>query len=129
MVEPRRLADHRPHGGEAFRSCSRTPHPAGSRTPRAFRGRGAVNALIGGGARPPAEFVVERPGLRTTVQDLGRYGYARFGVGRSGAADWFSAALANRLVGNPGSAAVLEITLRGPRLRVTEEVIVAVAGA
>lgn len=88
-----------------------------------------MNALIGGGARPPAEFVVERPGLRTTVQDLGRYGYARFGVGRSGAADWLSAALANRLVRNPGSAAVLEITLRGPRLRVTEEVIVAVTGA
>src|SRR6185436_18850197 len=59
---------------------------------------------------PPA---VLRPGPLTTVQDLGRPGYAHLGIGRSGAADRASLRLANRLVGNPEDAAALEITLGG----------------
>ncbi len=54
-----------------------------------------------------------RPGPLTTVQDLGRPGYAHLGVARSGAADRDSLRLANRLVGNPEGAAGLEITLGG----------------
>jgi biotin-dependent carboxylase-like uncharacterized protein len=73
--------------------------------------------------------VVERSGLRTTVQDRGRVGLAHLGVPRSGAADRFSAGLANLVVGNPVDAAVLETTLTGPTLRFETSVVVAVTGA
>jgi allophanate hydrolase subunit 2 len=56
---------------------------------------------------------VVRAGPLTTVQDRGRFGYAHLGVPRSGALDQPAAALANALVGNAASAAVLETT-HGP---------------
>ncbi|MCE0534351.1 biotin-dependent carboxyltransferase family protein [Kineosporia rhizophila] len=56
------------------------------------------------------------PGLFTTIQDAGRAGHAHLGVPRSGALDRASYQLANRLVGNASGAAVLETTMRGPRL-------------
>jgi len=52
-------------------------------------------------------------GPLTTVQDLGRPGLAALGVGRSGAADTRSFALANRLLGNGPGAAMLEATFGG----------------
>ena len=58
--------------------------------------------------------LVLEPGLLTTVQDLGRYGWASFGVPEAGALDEEALRLANRLVGNAESAAALEITLLGP---------------
>lgn len=73
--------------------------------------------------------VVEHAGLRTTVQDRGRVGLAHLGVPRSGAADWYSAALANAIVGNPASAALLETTLTGPTLRFESPAAIAVTGA
>jgi KipI family sensor histidine kinase inhibitor len=63
-----------------------------------------------------------------TVQDTGRPGYASLGVGRSGAADQASAALANRLVGNAPEAAVLELSF-GAALAFREAARVAVTGA
>ena len=60
---------------------------------------------------------VLQPGLLTTVQDLGRTGYQRFGVPVSGAVDPRSASTANILAGNQEGEAVLECTLLGPRLR------------
>jgi antagonist of KipI len=72
-------------------------------------------------------FVLE-PGLLTTVQDLGRYGWASFGVPAAGALDEEALRLANRLVGNPESAAALEITLSGPVLRAAGDLDLAVAG-
>jgi biotin-dependent carboxylase-like uncharacterized protein len=63
-----------------------------------------------------------------TVQDTGRPGYASLGVGRSGAADAASAALANRLVGNAASAAVLELSF-GATLAFRVPARVAVTGA
>lgn len=70
------------------------------------------------------------PGPRSLVQDQGRPGMARIGVGRSGAADRRSFALANRIVGNEPEAAVIEVTLGGLRLRAVDApVIVAVTGA
>jgi biotin-dependent carboxylase-like uncharacterized protein len=56
---------------------------------------------------------VERGGPLTTVQDLGRPGWAHLGVPRAGALDQPALRLANRLVGNPESDAALEITLGG----------------
>ncbi|MEP9380840.1 biotin-dependent carboxyltransferase family protein [Nocardioides sp. KR10-350] len=68
-------------------------------------------------------------GVLTTVQDAGRPGYAHLGVPRAGALDAPAAALANRLVGNEPSAAVLEVTLGGLRVRSDAGLWVAVTGA
>ncbi|GGT20182.1 biotin-dependent carboxyltransferase family protein [Streptomyces chromofuscus] len=72
---------------------------------------------------------VVRAGALTTVQDRGRPGHAHLGVPRSGALDAPAAALANRLVGNPPDAAVLETTLNGCAVRPRSPVTVAVTGA
>src|SRR5689334_5013770 len=72
---------------------------------------------------------IVRAGVRTTVQDLGRAGFAHLGVPRSGAADAGALRLANRLAGNPPGAAGLEILLGGLRLRATRAVTLAVTGA
>ena len=68
-------------------------------------------------------------GPLTTVQDRGRPGWASIGVTRSGAADRAAADLANRLVGNDVSAAVLEVTAGGLRVRAERTLLVAVTGA
>jgi len=68
-------------------------------------------------------------GPLTTVQDRGRPGWAEIGVTRSGAADRAAADLANRLVGNDPSAAVLEVTAGGLRIRAERTLLVAVTGA
>src|SRR6185436_437558 len=68
-------------------------------------------------------------GLLTTVQDLGRTGFAHLGVPRSGALDVPALELANHLVGNPPESAGLETTLRGCALRVRAATVVAVTGA
>jgi antagonist of KipI len=69
------------------------------------------------------------PGLLTTVQDGGRHGHAGIGVGTAGAMDSVALRLANILVGNVENAPVLEITLRGPRLRFDSDSVFAIAGA
>ncbi len=70
-----------------------------------------------------------RGGAATLVQDLGRPGHSAAGVPRSGAMDPFAATVANRLVGNSPDAALLEILLRGPRLRATVPTRAALVGA
>lgn len=65
----------------------------------------------------------------TTVQDLGRPGLARVGVGTSGAADRAALRLANRLVGNDEGAAALETTYGGLAVRALRPLLVAVTGA
>ncbi|MFI5893351.1 biotin-dependent carboxyltransferase family protein [Actinoplanes sp. NPDC051513] len=70
-----------------------------------------------------------RAGPLTTVQDLGRTGYAHLGVPRSGALDAPALRRANVLVGNPVEAAGLETTLMGCALRFEVAAVVAVAGA
>jgi biotin-dependent carboxylase-like uncharacterized protein len=67
--------------------------------------------------------------MLTTIQDGGRWGFARWGVPVSGPMDRWSARLANRLVGNPDASAVIEVTLIGPRLRLERECAVAITGA
>ncbi|MFJ8214868.1 biotin-dependent carboxyltransferase family protein [Streptomyces sp. NPDC096033] len=80
-------------------------------------------------SRSGSGLLVVRAGALTTVQDLGRPGYAHLGVPRSGALDTGAHALANRLVGNQAGAATLETTLDGVRLRALAPVTVAVTGA
>jgi biotin-dependent carboxylase-like uncharacterized protein len=72
---------------------------------------------------------VLRAGPLTTVQDLGRPGYAHLGVPRSGALDQPALLAANALVGNPSDAAGLEITLLGCTLRARSSIVIAVTGA
>lgn len=78
---------------------------------------------------PDRNLEVLDPGALTTVQDLGRPGWAHLGVPRSGALDQPAMRQANRLVGNPESAAGLETTLTGVRFRVAQAATVAVTGA
>ena len=68
-------------------------------------------------------------GILTTVQDLGRRGYQRYGVPQSGALDSYALRVGNLLVGNPEGAAGLEMTLAGPRLRLLADTVLAVTGA
>ena len=76
-----------------------------------------------------SDLVVVEPGLLTTVQDLGRFGYQRVGIPPSGPLDRAAFVVANRLVGNSDGAAGLECTLRGPELEVRRDCVVAVTGA
>lgn len=69
------------------------------------------------------------PGALTTVQDLGRPGYAHLGVPRSGALDEPALRLANRLVGNDEGAAGLETTVSGVSFRARGSTRIAVTGA
>lgn len=71
---------------------------------------------------------INKPGLLTTVQDLGRYGYQQFGVSVSGAMDHISARLANILVGNDENEGIIEVTMLGPEIEFLDSVVIAVTG-
>jgi antagonist of KipI len=73
--------------------------------------------------------IVRRPGMLTTVQDTGRWGYQHCGMPVAGSMDTYSQRAANLLVGNDADAGVLEVTLLGPELQFDSESFVAVAGA
>ncbi|MBP1926803.1 biotin-dependent carboxylase-like uncharacterized protein [Sedimentibacter acidaminivorans] len=68
------------------------------------------------------------PGLMTTVQDLGRYGFQQYGVSVSGAMDQFSARLANILVGNDEHEGILEVTIMGPKIEFLNSEVIAITG-
>jgi antagonist of KipI len=72
---------------------------------------------------------VIRPGLLTTIQDLGRWGFQAQGVSVAGPMDLYSHRVANALVGNRADAATLEVTLLGPELEFDDTRVIAVAGA
>ena len=67
-------------------------------------------------------------GFFTTVQDMGRYGYQRYGVPVSGALDQFALRAGNILVGNPEGSACLEITLIGPTIKFSFDTVICVTG-
>jgi len=73
-------------------------------------------------------FEVIRPGIHTTLQDLGRPGFMKYGTPASGAADRFSARVANWLVGNPAGAALLEVTLFRLEILALNDVVIAITG-
>lgn len=72
---------------------------------------------------------VLKPGLLTTIQDLGRPCYQKYGVIVSGAMDTYSARLSNIIVGNSENEAVLEITLIGPSLKLEKGTLFSLTGA
>jgi biotin-dependent carboxylase-like uncharacterized protein len=75
-----------------------------------------------------AAFEVQEPGILTTIQDLGRYGFSQFGVPPSGALDPFSSRVGNLLVGNREGEASIEITVMGLKLKALREAVIAVTG-
>jgi len=68
-------------------------------------------------------------GAQTTVQDLGRFGWAHFGVSASGAADALALRAGNLLVGNAEGAAGLEMTLLGGAFEFENDAVIALAGS
>ena len=70
-----------------------------------------------------------QPGILTTIQDLGRYGFQQYGVPISGAMDSYSLKLANILVGNDINEACLEITMIGPSIEFNHNTAIAITGA
>lgn len=72
---------------------------------------------------------VIKPGLATTVQDLGRPGYFHLGIPLGGAMDRLALRAANLLVGNDEGAAGLEAVFVGPEIEFTADTVIAVTGA
>ncbi|HET8547721.1 MAG TPA: biotin-dependent carboxyltransferase family protein [Bryobacteraceae bacterium] len=72
---------------------------------------------------------VEAAGLFTTVQDLGRAGYAHLGISLAGAADTLALRIGNLLVGNDANAPALEMTASGGSFRFEHDAVVALTGA
>ena len=82
--------------------------------------------------RSPARvgrLAIVHPGLLTTVQDLGRREMLKYALSMSGAMDQTSVRLINLLLGNPETAAVLETTMMGLKLRALTNLKIAVGGA
>lgn len=69
-----------------------------------------------------------KPGLMTTIQDLGRFGYQRYGVITSGSMDPVAHRLANLLVGNDENLPTLEMTMIGPHVRFEQNAVIALCG-
>jgi biotin-dependent carboxylase-like uncharacterized protein len=74
-------------------------------------------------------FEVIQPGLYTTIQDRGRFGYLQFGIPPCGVVDAYAYKLSNLLVGNRGDEAVLEVTVIGPVMNALEDGVIAITGA
>ena len=70
-----------------------------------------------------------QPGMLSTIQDRGRYGYQRFGMPTAGAMDTFALRAANALLGNDDNDACIEATVLGPRIELLADTRVAVTGA
>ena len=97
-----------------------------------------AEAIFGGGldggpadgrGDSPADLEILSPGLMTTVQDDGRYGYQTYGVSPAGPMDARAFHLANLLAGNAQNTAALELCVTGPEIRVNKNTTVALCGA
>ncbi|MFM9904189.1 MAG: biotin-dependent carboxyltransferase family protein [Pyrinomonadaceae bacterium] len=73
--------------------------------------------------------LTEKPGILTTIQDLGRHGYRRFGINPSGVMDMTAARLINIVLGNSETEAVLEMHFPAPQIRFEADAIFAIGGA
>jgi antagonist of KipI len=69
-----------------------------------------------------------KPGLLTTIQDLGRYGFQKYGVIVSGVMDPLSHRIANLLVGNEENTPTLEITMVGPVIEFERDTLISICG-
>ena len=76
-----------------------------------------------------AHIEVLSPGALSTIQDLGRFGYAHLGISAAGAADALSFRIANRIVGNKENTPAIEMTLIGATLKFEVGCTIALTGA
>ncbi len=76
-----------------------------------------------------AEIEVLQPGIFSAIQDLGRFGYQKFGVPQSGVMDRYAMRICNLILGNAEDSAVLEITLQGPHLKFQAPTAICISGA
>lgn len=67
-------------------------------------------------------------GMLTTIQDLGRFGYQRYGVTPSGVMDEYSAIMSNILVGNELEVPVIETSFKGVCIKFNSDSSIAVTG-
>ena len=74
-------------------------------------------------------FEIVNPGIQTTIQDHGRFGYRANGVPISGPMDRVAYTLLNDLLGNKPSSAVLEVWLGGLELKCLSDCDIAITGA
>lgn len=74
-------------------------------------------------------FEIIKPGLMSTIQDIGRANYQKYGISASGAMDKLSLRIGNIIVGNNDDEAAIEITFKGPKLKFLESGIIAITGA
>ena len=72
---------------------------------------------------------VIKPGLYSSIQDKGRFGFENYGVPISGSMDQFSAILSNKIINNNDNDAVMEITMIGPTLKFNTETTISITGA
>lgn len=70
-----------------------------------------------------------KPGLLTSIQDLGRYGFQKYGVITSGAMDQYAHRISNLLVGNQENESTLELTLLGPTIGFEKDALISICGA
>ncbi len=73
--------------------------------------------------------IVKKPGILSTVQDLGRYGYRRFGINPTGVMDQAATRLLNILVGNADNDPVLEMHFPAPEIVFDSDCVLALGGA
>lgn len=71
---------------------------------------------------------IRKPGLLSSIQDLGRYGFQKYGVIASGTMDSTAHRIANLLVGNPENTPTLEMTLIGPVIQFHQDTLIAICG-
>lgn len=76
-----------------------------------------------------AALEVLKPGLMSTIQDGGRFGYRKFGFPVSGYLDQYAAVQANYLVGNDINGPVIEMIHLGGTFRISQDLIIAITGA
>jgi urea carboxylase len=95
-----------------------------------FADGGMTTRALDAFAYAPRTIEVLAAGTQTTIQDHpGRLGFWNVGVPPSGPMDDLSFRLANRALGNPSTAAALEITVSGPTLRFNTEALICLTGA
>lgn len=73
--------------------------------------------------------LIQKSGILSTVQDLGRKGYRQFGINPNGAMDFRAARLINILLGNEDSEAVLEMHFPAPQILFETDAVIALGGA
>jgi len=71
---------------------------------------------------------VLKPGILSTIQDAGRYGYRASGIGPGGVMDDFAFAMLNHLLGNDPQEAVIEMHFPATEFLFEEEAVFAITG-